>query len=67
MGLRFIGLGIQECQEQVIVPVHSVSLPQWLIDVGLNPSWEAIGTQAVVGAIAVLSTLGLMRMRTSAA
>ncbi|MEQ1614333.1 MAG: hypothetical protein ABL904_16415 [Hyphomicrobiaceae bacterium] len=63
MGLRFIGLAIQECREQVSVPVHSVPLPLGLIDIGLNPSWEAIGAQAVVGALAVLSTAWLMRLR----
>lgn len=63
MGLRFVGLAIQECQEQVLVPVHPVGLPQWLIDAGMNASWEAIGAQTVIGAIALLSTLSLMRMR----
>ncbi len=66
MGLRFIGPAIQECQEQVSFPVHSVPLPQGLIDIGLNPSWEAIGAQAAAGALAVLSTAWLMRLRVAA-
>ena len=63
IGLKFVGGAIQECQEQVLVPVHSASLPQWLIHLGANPSWEAIGAQMLIGAVAVLSTLSLMRRR----
>jgi len=67
MGLRFFGGAIQECQEQVLVPVHSAGLPQWLVEIGANPSWEAIGSQALIATVAVLSTLGVMRRRTGTA
>lgn len=59
MGLRFVGAAIQECQEQVLVPVHGANLPQWLVDLGFNPSWEAIGTQVGVALIAIAGTLAL--------
>ncbi len=55
MGLRFIGGAIQELQEQTIVPVNVANVPEWLISLGLNPSWEAIGTQLVIAAVAALS------------
>jgi high-affinity iron transporter len=63
MGLRFVGGAIQECQEQVLVPLHAAPLPAWLVMLGFNPSWEAIAAQAVIGAVAVAGTLGLLRLR----
>ena len=53
MAVKFIGEGIQEFQEQVIVPYHEVRVPSWLSAVGINPSLEALGTQAVVIALAI--------------
>ncbi len=55
MGLRFIGGAIQELQEQTLVPVDVANVPDWAIFLGLNPSWEAIGTQLVIALIAVVS------------
>lgn len=59
MGLRFIGGAIQELQEQVLIPYDIVPAADWLIALGLNPTWEAIGTQIIVALIAVASTLAL--------
>lgn len=55
MGLRFIGGAIQELQEQTLVPVDVANVPDWAINLGLNPSWEAIGAQLVIALIAVVS------------
>lgn len=63
MGLRFVGAAIQECQEMTIVPYHTVDVPGWLVDAGLNPSWEAIGAQIALAVVAVGSTLGLGALR----
>jgi high-affinity iron transporter len=63
MGLKFIGAAIQECQEQVIVPMHPADVPRWAIDLGINPSWEALGTQLVVVAMAVVGLIAATRMR----
>jgi high-affinity iron transporter len=62
MGLRFIGGAIQELQEQTVVPYTAAPIPHWLEQLGVNPTWEAIGAQLVIAAIAVASTLA-MRLR----
>ncbi len=55
MGLRFIGGAIQELQEQTLIPVDVANVPDWAINLGLNPSWEAIGAQLLIALIAVVS------------
>ena len=60
MGLRFIGAGIQELQELEWVSLHQAGVPSMLDIVIVNPSWEAIGLQAVIGAIAAGGSLGLL-------
>jgi len=62
MGLRFVGGAIQELQEQTVVPYTAAPVPRWLEQLGVNPTWEAIGAQLVIAAIAVASTL-VLRMR----
>ena len=52
MGLRFIGGAIQELQEQTLIPVDVANGPDWMITLGLNPSWEAIGAQLVIAMVA---------------
>ncbi len=59
MGLRFVGGAIQELQEQTVVSYTAAPIPHWLEQLGVNPTWEAIGTQLVLAAIAVASTLAL--------
>ena len=54
MGLRFIGGAIQELQEQTVVPYTAAPVPHWLEQLGVNPTWEAIGTQIVIAAIAIV-------------
>jgi high-affinity iron transporter len=61
MGLRFIGGAIQELQEQTVVPYTAAPVPHWLEQLGVNPTWEAIGTQIVIAVIAIVSTLALKR------
>jgi high-affinity iron transporter len=63
MGLRFIGGAIQELQEQTVVSYTAAPVPRWLEQLGVNPTWEAIGTQLVIAAIAVASTLALRLRR----
>ena len=60
MGLRFVGAGIQEMQEMDWIGLHDVIVPTGLDVIFVNASWEAIGLQLVIGAVAVLSALGLM-------
>ena len=61
MGLRFVGGAIQELQEQTVVPYTAAPVPHWLEQLGVNPTWEAIGTQIVIAVIAIVSTLALKR------
>jgi high-affinity iron transporter len=64
MGLRFVGGAIQALQEQTVVSYTAVKVPAWLETIGVNPTWEAIGTQLVIAAIAVVSMLALRVGRT---
>jgi high-affinity iron transporter len=61
MAVKFIGEGIQEFQEQVLVPYHEVDVPSWLSAVGINPSVEALTAQAAVIALAVCTYVVLHR------
>lgn len=48
MGLKFVGEGLQELQEQAIVPYDLLPHSDVLTSVGLNPTWEAVGTQLAI-------------------
>lgn len=63
MGLRFIGAGMQELQEQTIIPYTFSPVPDWLTAITGNPSWEAIGTQLAIGIIALVGILVLSGKR----
>lgn len=57
MGLKFIGEGLQEFQEQAMVPYDVAPGAGWLSALGLNPTWEALGAQAAVIVLAVLAMM----------
>jgi high-affinity iron transporter len=59
MGLRFIGGAVQELQEQAILSYDGVTVPDWLVSLGVNPTWEAFAAQFSIAAIAVASTLAI--------
>lgn len=68
MAARFVGAGIQEFQEQAVVPFTPANLPDWLVDIGVAPSWEALALQvAVLAAVAVFLALPRRRPPASAA
>jgi len=52
MGLKFVGEGLQEFQEQALVPYDMAPGAGWLTAIGLNPTWEALGAQMAVVVIA---------------
>jgi high-affinity iron transporter len=54
MGLKFVGEGLQEFQEQALIPYDMAPGAGWLTALGLNPTWEALGAQIVVVLIALL-------------
>jgi high-affinity iron transporter len=53
MGLKFVGEGLQEFQEQALVPYDVAPGADWLSMLGLNPTWEALGLQAIVVLLAI--------------
>ena len=57
MGLRLIGGAVQELQEQLYIPYDVIALPEWLISLGINPTWQALGAQLVVAVAAILGTV----------
>jgi len=61
MAVKFIGEGIQEFQEQVIVPYHEVDIPAWLTKLGINPSVEALVAQGAVIVLAIGTCFVLQR------
>ncbi len=63
MGLRFVGAALQELQERTVVSFTPAAVPGWLEALGVNPSWEAIGAQLVIAALAVASTAALRLRR----
>jgi high-affinity iron transporter len=63
MGLRFIGGAVQELQEQAILSYDALAAPDWLIVLGVNPSWEAVTAQLAVAVIAAASTLVMYSRR----
>jgi len=54
MGLKFVGEGLQEFQEQALIPYDMAPGASWLTALGLNPTWEALGAQIAVVLIAIL-------------
>lgn len=61
IGIKLIGDAIQELQEQVVVPVHTDGVPDIVSTIGFNASWEALGLQATVVAVAALGLLAWRR------
>jgi len=55
MGLKFIGEGLQEFQEQALIPYDMAPGAGVLSALGLNPTWQALAAQAAVVLIASLS------------
>jgi high-affinity iron transporter len=55
MGLRFVGGAVQEMQEQAYLPYDDAGLPQWVVNIGANPTWEGLGVQIAVAALAIAS------------
>jgi high-affinity iron transporter len=53
MGLKFVGEGLQEFQEQALVPYDMAPGAGWLTAIGLNPTWEALGAQMAVVLMAI--------------
>ena len=61
MGLRMIGQAFQEVQEQGLVSFTTEGVPGFVSEWGLsNGSWEALGTQLAILAIAVAAGLVML-------
>ena len=48
------------------MPVDSADVPEWFISLGFNPTWEAIGVQVFIVAVAALGLLWIGKRRTPA-
>ena len=57
MAVKLIGDAILEFQEQLIVPANPVVSMVWVMELGLNPTREALAAQGVVIALAVITFL----------
>jgi high-affinity iron transporter len=57
MALKFIGDAITEFQEQLIVPMNPVGAMAWLLEIGFNPTREALLAQGAVIALAIVTFL----------
>jgi high-affinity iron transporter len=55
MAVKMIGDAILEFQEQLIVPANPVASMAWLLELGLNPTREALLAQGAVIVLAVLT------------
>jgi high-affinity iron transporter len=55
MAIKFIGDAITEFQEQLLVPSDPVMSMAWLLDIGFNPTLEALAAQGAVIVLAVIS------------
>jgi len=55
MGLKFVGEGLQEFQEQALISYDEAPLATWLSAIGLNPTWQALAAQLAIVLIASLS------------
>lgn len=65
MGLKFVGEGIKEFQEQALVPFDPVPFSGIVEAIGLNPTWEAIAGQLLVIVLAAISVIMLRARRPS--
>lgn len=61
MAIKFIGEGMQEFQEQQYISFTPAPGANWLLEIGFNPTWEAIIAQLFVVAIAIGTVLLVSR------
>jgi high-affinity iron transporter len=55
MGLKFVGEGLQEFQEQALISYDEAPFANWLSAIGLNPTWQALAAQLAIVLVASLS------------
>ena len=64
MGLRMVGQAFQELQEQALIPFTTDGVPAFVSEWGLsNGSWEALGTQLAILAVAAAAALVSLRRK----
>jgi high-affinity iron transporter len=54
MAARLVGAGLQEFQEQALIPFDPADLPAWAETLGFAPSWEGLAAQLAVLLVAAL-------------
>jgi high-affinity iron transporter len=60
MSIKFIGEGVQEFQEQSMLPFSELKSAAWLSAIGLNPTVEALSAQLLV-IMAALATYSVVQ------
>lgn len=63
MAIKFIGDAIMEFQEQLLVPSNPVGAMAWLLEIGFNPTREALMAQGAVLVLAIVTFLLWHRSR----
>jgi high-affinity iron transporter len=56
MALKFVGGALKEFQEMQLVSFTPIDLPGWLVDLGLNPTVEALFAQGAIAVAAICGT-----------
>lgn len=51
MAARLVGAGLQEFQEQALIPFDPADVPAWAEALGVSPNWEGLGAQLLVLAV----------------
>lgn len=65
MGLKFIGEGLQEFQEQAWIGFHPAPWTEALVSLGLNASLEAVTAQMAILLVAALGVMAMHRRQTA--
>lgn len=59
-GLRLVGLAVRKAREQGLIPHDRVLMPDWLMPLGFNPTWESLGVQLLMIAVAIAYLLATL-------
>lgn len=67
MGLKMIGDAFRELQERTILPVHDEGVPGFVTSLGFNGTWEALGVQGAILAVAAIAGIAYLTRQSGTA